>query len=69
MLTTRMNRVMKELERTYGVKVHVMNSKYYDQTIHAHFSSKDTIYNVMEIVRMLVPGLNFNIDGKIIYIK
>lgn len=61
--------VMKELERTYGVKVHVMNSKYYDQTIHAHFSSKDTIYNVMEIVRMLVPGLNFNIDGKIIYIK
>lgn len=61
--------VVRELERAYGVKFHIMNSKYFNQTIHAHFSSKDSIDNVLEIVRMLVPGLVYNINGKDIYIK
>lgn len=61
--------VARELERAYGVDIHVMNSKYNTQTIRAHFGPNEPIKNVLDIVKMLVPGLVYDINGKDIYIK
>lgn len=61
--------VVRELERAYGVDIHVLNSKYNTQTIRAHFGPNEPINKVLDIVKMLVPGLVYDINGKDIYIK
>jgi hypothetical protein len=46
-----------------------MNNKHSEQTIRAHFNPDDSIEKVMDILRMLIPDLNYQIKGKDIYIE
>ena len=60
---------VRQLERTYGVKIHVLSSNHSGQTIRAHFNPNEPVDRVMNIIKMLVPNLNYEIRDKDIYIK
>ncbi|MBR1410535.1 MAG: DUF4974 domain-containing protein [Prevotella sp.] len=60
---------IKQLERAYSVKIHVLSSNYNGQTIRAHFNPNEPIDRVMDIIKMLIPSLNYEIREKDIYIK
>lgn len=60
---------LQQIERAYNVKIHVQNSKYNNQTIRAHFNSDETIEGIMHVFKMLIPSMNYEIDGDNIYIK
>ena len=66
---TPFDEVVKQLERAYSIRIHVLNSNYTGQTIRAHFTTNEPIDKVMDIVKMLVPNLNYEIHEKDIYIK
>ena len=60
---------LQQIERTYNVKIHIQNSHYNNQTIRAHFNTGETIEGIMAVIKMLIPPLNYEIDGDDIYIK
>lgn len=66
---TKFSRVVAQLERAYCVKIHIRNSRFDDETIRAHFSSNESISEVMSIIKMLIPTLSYEINGQDIYIE
>ena len=60
---------IEQIERRYDVTIHLMNNKHSEQTIRAHFSPDDSIEKVFDILRMLIPDLNYQIKGKDIYLE
>ena len=60
---------LQQIERAYNVKIHVQNSRFNNQTIRAHFNADDTIESIMGVLKMLIPQLNYEIDGNDIFIK
>lgn len=63
------DKVIEQLERTYQVKFYVLSKKYNNQTLRAHFNSKDSIKDIMDIFKMLIPELQYEIKDNNIYIK
>ena len=63
------DKALEQLERAYNVNIYVLNNKYNTQTLRAHFNSGDSIQDVMEIFKMLIPNLKYEIRGDDIYIK
>lgn len=51
------------------MKIHVLNNQYNKQTIRAHFNSNETMEEIMEVFKMLIPSLNYEISGRDIFIK
>lgn len=66
---TKLIYALQQIERTYNVKIHVQNSRFNNQTIRAHFNSDETIEGIMAVIKMLIPSLNYEIDGNDIFIK
>jgi ferric-dicitrate binding protein FerR (iron transport regulator) len=66
---TKLIYALQQIERTYNVKIHVQNSQYNNQTIRAHFNADEKIEGIMAVIKMLIPSLNYEIDGKDIFIK
>lgn len=60
---------LRQIERTYNVKVHIQNSHFNHQTIRAHFNQDDSIVEIMTVIKMLIPAMNYTIEGNEIYIK
>ena len=60
---------LRQIERTYNVKVHIQNSHFNHQTIRAHFNQDDSIVNIMTVIKMLIPAMNYTIEGDDIYIR
>ncbi len=60
---------LRQIERTYNVKVHIQNSHYNNQTIRAHFNQDDSIVDIMTVIKMLIPAMNYTIEGNDIYIR
>ena len=51
------------------MKVHIQNSHFNHQTIRAHFNQDDSIVEIMTVIKMLIPTMNYTIEGNEIYIK
>ena len=66
---TKLIYAFQQIERTYNVKIHVQNSHYNNQTIRAHFNSDETIEGIMAVIKMLIPAINYEIDGNDIFIN
>ena len=66
---TKLVYALQQIERTYKVKIHIQNSHYNNQTIRAHFNADETIEGIMAVIKMLIPALNYEIDGNDIFIK
>ena len=59
----------QQIARTYDVKIHIQNSRYNHQTIRAHFNAGESIEGIMAVIKMLIPSLNYEIDGNDIFIR
>ena len=66
---TKLIYAFQQIERTYNVKIHVQNSHYNNQTIRAHFNSDETIEGIMAVIKMLIPAINYEIEGNDIFIN
>ena len=66
---TKLVYALQQIERTYNVRIHIQNSRYNHQTIRAHFNADETIENIMAVIKMLIPSLNYEIDGNDIFIR
>lgn len=66
---TKLVYVLQQIERAYNVKIHIQNSRYNNQTIRAHFNTNEKIEDIMCVIKMLIPQLNYEIDGNEIFIK
>lgn len=65
---TKFDVAIQQLERRFDVTIHLMNNKHTGQTIRAHFGPDDSIEKVMDILRLLIPDLHYQIKDKNIYI-
>ena len=50
------NDVLHTLERVYGVKFHVRTSIYQNQSLRVHFNRNESLEQVLQIIKILVPG-------------
>ena len=63
------NDVLHTLERVYGVKFHVRTSIYQNQSLRVHFNRNESLEQVLQIIKILVPGIEYEIVGKDIYLR
>ncbi len=54
--------VIEKLERYYNVKIILTTSRYNNQRIIAHFNKKESLVNVMKIIKALIPGMEYDIQ-------
>lgn len=66
---TKFRQAIQQLERAYNVRIHVLNDKYNEQTIRAHFNSNEKAEDIMAVFKMLIPSLSYEINGNDIFIK
>lgn len=63
------NDVLRTLERTYGVKFHLQTSIYQNQSLRVHFNKNESLENVLKIIKILIPGIEYEIQDKNVYLK
>lgn len=61
--------VIQTLERAYSVQVHLQTSIYQSNNLTIHFYPNESIENVMMLIKEMIPGLEYQIEGKDIYIE
>ena len=60
--------VIQTIERTYSVQVHLQTSIYQSNNLTIHFYPNESIENIMILIKEMIPGLEYQIEGKDIYI-
>ena len=53
--------ILRVLERTYGVKIHVRTSACCDQKIYVHFNKGESLENIFQILKLMLPELEYRI--------
>lgn len=61
--------VLHTLERAYGVNFHLHTSAYQNQSLRVHFNKGESLEHVLQIIKILIPGIEYEIAGKNIYVK
>lgn len=61
--------VLKALERAYNVKFHLQTSIYQNQVLRVHFNKDESLENVLRIIKILIPGIEYRIDGNNVYLR
>ena len=60
--------VVRTIERSYGVTVHLHTSIYNDNQLTIHFKKNESLENVFMLLKELIPGLEYQITSKDIYL-
>ena len=61
--------IIRILQRTYGVNVHLQTSIYNNNKITVHFNKNESLENIFMLLKELIPGLEYRIDNKDIFLK
>lgn len=61
--------IIRILQRTYGVNVHLQTSIYNNNKITIHFKKDESLENIFMLLKELIPGLEYRIDNKDIFLK
>lgn len=61
--------IIRILQRTYGLNIHLQTSVYNENRLTIHFNKNESIENIFMLLKELLPGLEYQIDGKNIYLK
>jgi len=65
----RLTTVLRAIERTYNVRCHLVNDRYATQRIRLHLDRDEKLSTVLNVLRDLLPGLTYTIDGKDVFIR
>lgn len=66
---TPFNDLLKMLERVYNVDVHLQTSAYYSNRLTIHFNKNESLENVMMLIKEMIPGLEYQIEERNVYLK
>lgn len=61
--------IIRILQRTYGVAIHLQTSVYNKNKLTVHFNKNESLENIFMLLKELIPGLEYKIDDKDIYLK
>jgi len=61
--------IIRILQRTYGVNVHLQTSVYNNNKITVHFNKDESLENIFMLLKELIPGLEYRIENKDIFLK
>ncbi len=61
--------IIRILQRTYGVNVHLQTSIYNNNKITVHFNKNESLENIFMLLKELIPGLEYRIENKDIFLK
>lgn len=61
--------VLHILERTYGLQVHIRNSVYKNQKVYVHFNKDESLETIFQILKLMIPELEYKITGNSVYIE
>ncbi|KKB46770.1 MULTISPECIES: FecR family protein [Parabacteroides] len=61
--------IIRILQRTYGVNVHLQTSVYNNNKITVHFNKNESLENIFMLLKELIPGLEYRIENKDIFLK
>lgn len=57
------------MERTYNIRCHIIDDRYAAQRVRMHLNKDEKLVNILNVIKELVPGLTYTIDGKDVYFK
>lgn len=60
---------LRQIERMYNVKCHLLNGRYAQQRIRAHFNQNEKLENVLYVIKRLIPGIAYRVEGNDIYFE
>lgn len=60
---------LRQIERVYNVKCHLLNGQYAQQRIRAHFNQDEKLVNVLYVIKRLIPGISYRVEGRDIYFE
>ena len=61
--------VMTVLERVYHVEIHYRSSVYNHHRIHVHFNKNESVDTIFYVLKLIIPDLEYRIDGTEIYVE
>ncbi len=61
--------IINEIERYYGIRVYLTTSRYDNERLTAKFVHGETIEEMMTTLGLLLPGMKWNMENSIVYIK
>jgi len=63
------NDILRMLERVYNVKIHLNTSVYNSNRLTIHFNKNESLSNVLMLIKEMIPGLEYKIDGQNVYLE
>lgn len=60
---------IKTLERIYNIKIHLRTSVYNNQSLYVHFNEEEPLEKVFFLIKMMIPELEYKIEGTSVYIE
>lgn len=66
---TSFKEILRTLERTYNVRIHLQTSAYDSNRLTIRFNENETLENVWMLIKEMIPGINYRIEEQDIYIK
>ena len=61
--------ILRVLEKTYDVKIHLHTSQYDENLLTVHFNKNESLENVLMLLKELVPGLNYKMKGQDVFLE
>jgi ferric-dicitrate binding protein FerR (iron transport regulator) len=61
--------IINEIERYYGIRVYLTTSRYDNERLTAKFVHGETVEEMMTTLGLLLPGMKWNMENSIVYIK
>lgn len=61
--------VFSSLERTYNITIHLQTSSYQNNRLTIHFIKNESLETIMLLIKEMIPGFQYEIEGKNIYIR
>ena len=65
----KLEQVMKVIERKFDITVHLTTDKYVNATLTAKFINNESLVEIMDAFRKLLPGMEYVIEDDNIYIR
>lgn len=61
--------IMKTLGRVYNIRIHLQTSAYNENRLTIHFNRNESLENVMMLIKVMIPGLEYQIEGSDLYMR
>lgn len=61
--------ILRILEKTYDVKIHLHTSLYDENLLTVHFNKDESLENILMLLKELIPKLNYRMKGRDVFLE